>query len=1419
MLLHRHVRLVSALIVFRLAGLASASADDGTAHNGPHIVPGVIRAIDFNDGAPFVAYYAATPGNQGGYSAYRPDTDVDIALGPAGPYVVASRGELDYNDWLKYSIEVSRAGWFRVDYFARVIAPAPSTNILTLVDDRPLGDTTPAVPVQDDFADLASRGFYLGAGRHTLGVLFRTQAVALDRIKLTSVVAPLTLKPRVVSTATPSTEVVVADAVVTDWPFLADPTGKRDSTQAFADALAIVSAYGGGTVFAPAGSYRIDGTISIPESTTLRGADSRDRSDPSRIGTLLLASFGEGDPTAAPFISLHGLACVRDLSIWYPSQGFTNDTVRSYPFTVFLNASDSALNLRLYDSYDGIRTQVGNHQLADIVGTVLHTGLIAGTGFEFSWLSNVRFGNETWKSAPAKITNAPRSDGDRLALDTYTSSHVLGAQIGTNTYGMYGLEVRNAQRGMLVKKVPGDPVGFASVISKIDAPIEDIDGYVVADLHFLDTDNVPGTETLGYDFPGFRSPSNATNFSNVKDRPFGAAGDGRGDDTEPIQAALDAMGRLGGGTVYLPQGQYRVAHLTVPTGVELRGPLGGDVHGSIFAVCTLLGYEGRNTGSPDSDPALLTLSPRSGIRGFDIAYPEQGYGSPVAPVVPYPFTIRGTGSGVWVENVTVADAFNLIDFATFRCDDHFASGVEAAVLNTGVVAGGGSEHGRLERMLISRGMYGGQRLFGPPGPAAQQSLVEYMRQNTVPFAFGNCFQETTFGLDSFDVKIGWRMLADGGGCTDSTFWQPSSDTTSQSGYLFEGGDNLRFVGVEAGSSLGTSFVSSASFAGSVDVYGTMSWGNARNRDLSGGVFRFHNERSLTLGKTATASSAASPGEGPSNAVDGSEFTKWVSAAGGTNWLQVDLNQTSEIDRWVVRHAGTNAEPENLDTSSFAIQVSDDGVTFSNADSVAYNGSRLTDRPIAARGRYVRLLVTQGTQYGSDGLARIYEFAAYGKEGWPFTKDSEGWTPGADVASFAVQDGGLEVAPAGGQLTISSRDNLNIQASLFSRVAVRMKGAGGPASAKLSFMTQGDPTFSDSKSVTVGVGTNTDYADYTFDFSGNAEWVGAIKQLRLTLVGMTGASIESIAFSGVIDPGFAVTGISPASGPAAGGTKITIGGTLFQNDAGVEIGEAAATSALVTDGMLATAVTPALSPGTLSDVIVINPDTSTAILPKAWLADFSDVPPSEQFHNAIERVFRAGITSGCVAGGYCPADTVSRAQMGIFIARVLAGGGANIPGSGNANGKPYNCTAGGRSAFDDVLPTDIFCKHVHYLATEKVTLGCTPTSYCPTLGVLRQDMAAFIAKGIEAPAGGSAVPLTYGPDSVTGRSYSCDAASPNLNFTDVLVSDVFCKHVHFLWAKGIIAGCGAATYCPTGEVTRDQMAKFLVNAFNLTTGGR
>ena len=151
-------------------------------------------------------------------------------------------------------------------------------------------------------------------------------------------------------------------------------------------------------------------------------------------------------------------------------------------------------------------------------------------------------------------------------------------------------------------------------------------------------------------------------------------------------------------------------------------------------------------------------------------------------------------------------------------------------------------------------------------------------------------------------------------------------------------------------------------------------------------------------------------------------------------------------------------------------------------------------------------------------------------------------------------------------------------------------------------------------------------------------------------------------------------------------------------------------------------------------------------------------------------------------------------------------------------QPYDCSAGGVSLFTDVAPTDTFCKHIHYVASKNVDAGCDPGLFCPGDNLTRLQMAAFVAKALVQPGGDDAVPLTYGPDPVTGLSYSCDAASPNIHFTDVPETDPLCKAVHYLWAKGIIAGCSPTDFCRGGDITRDQMAKFLVNAFKLTLYG-
>ncbi len=157
--------------------------------------------------------------------------------------------------------------------------------------------------------------------------------------------------------------------------------------------------------------------------------------------------------------------------------------------------------------------------------------------------------------------------------------------------------------------------------------------------------------------------------------------------------------------------------------------------------------------------------------------------------------------------------------------------------------------------------------------------------------------------------------------------------------------------------------------------------------------------------------------------------------------------------------------------------------------------------------------------------------------------------------------------------------------------------------------------------------------------------------------------------------------------------------------------------------------------------------------------FTDVPTSQLFYRAIESVLHSGITTGCTATAYCPGDSVTRSQMSLFLARGVAGGGPAIPSSGVLGASAYNCASGGVSLFTDVLPTDIFCRSVHYLASQNVTSGCSATQYCPTPNVTRLEMSAFVARAVVAPGGGAAVPLTYGPDPVTGLSYSCDPGEP------------------------------------------------------------
>jgi hypothetical protein len=195
------------------------------------------------------------------------------------------------------------------------------------------------------------------------------------------------------------------------------------------------------------------------------------------------------------------------------------------------------------------------------------------------------------------------------------------------------------------------------------------------------------------------------------------------------------------------------------------------------------------------------------------------------------------------------------------------------------------------------------------------------------------------------------------------------------------------------------------------------------------------------------------------------------------------------------------------------------------------------------------------------------------------------------------------------------------------------------------------------------------------------------------------------------------------------------------------------------------------------------------------------------------------------------------------------------------GKTWSLHVGG--SFDDVPSSSSFYAFVENVLHNGVTAGCgAGTSFCPTDTVTRQQMAVFLLKakegssytppactqafddvpcssgfapwinelanrGITAGCG----PTTYCPTAPTNRQQMAvfllkteegsgytPPACSVASFDDVPCTSPFAPWIYELVSRGVTAGCGSTTYCPAGPVARQQMAVFLVKTFGLVLYG-
>jgi hypothetical protein len=259
--------------------------------------------------------------------------------------------------------------------------------------------------------------------------------------------------------------------------------------------------------------------------------------------------------------------------------------------------------------------------------------------------------------------------------------------------------------------------------------------------------------------------------------------------------------------------------------------------------------------------------------------------------------------------------------------------------------------------------------------------------------------------------------------------------------------------------------------------------------------------------------------------------------------------------------------------------------------------------------------------------------------------------------------------------------------------------------------------------------------------------------------------------------FAMT--NATSGPASGGTPIGISGTDFANPTTMTIGGVSTPVTYVNDHALQS-TSPALGPGTVNDLVVMTPDATTGALPKAWVADFLDVPGSQAFHSYVTTLVSNAITVGVGGGNYGVDLPTLRQQMAVFLLKARNG----------ICYTPPPCAG----AFADVPCPSTFANWIEALAAEGITGGCGGGNYCPTAPVRRDQMAVFLLKAEH----GSG----YLPPMCAGI------------YGDVACPSTFANWIEQLAAEQITGGCGAGNYCPTANNTRGQMAVFITKTFQL-----
>lgn len=251
----------------------------------------------------------------------------------------------------------------------------------------------------------------------------------------------------VVKTQWPTREVIIAGYDITDFGI--NPAKDQDATTAVMLATKLLARAGGGTLWMPAGRYKISSPLKLTANVTIRGDWVAPQPGQPVQGTVLEMYANRNVDDGPSAISLSDAAALNGLTFWYPEQ--KADAVVPYPATVQqIGGAGMALEnctfVNTYRAFSCGPEICALNFIRNVYITALGVGIkIDGTA-DIGRLEHIRFSPAFWSDSG--LPGAPVANGPHVA---WIRNNATAIEMRRNDWS-YGYDVQ----------VDGYKIGFAT---------------------------------------------------------------------------------------------------------------------------------------------------------------------------------------------------------------------------------------------------------------------------------------------------------------------------------------------------------------------------------------------------------------------------------------------------------------------------------------------------------------------------------------------------------------------------------------------------------------------------------------------------------------------------------------------------------------------------------------------------------------------------------------------------------------------------------------------------------------------------------------------------------------------------------------------------------------------------------------------